>query len=730
MSGWHRVARALLGDPGGEHFMCTLPSLDAEMNEGLRELRRATGILRAALNCTQDHVCVLDGAGRVILVNQPWQARPLDPACPLHRVRLDVDYFQLCRQAQQDDCCGIGKLEQGLQQLLSGQAAWDTEYRFRAGSQDRWYRLSGHACSDGEARAILVQRDITTEKEQHQRLMLSMLLYENSSEAMMISDANNNIIAVNPAFTRLTGYAASEVQGRNPRLLSSGRQDGVFYRKMWEQLQQWGVWQGEIWNRRADGREYAEWLTIRVLRDSNGAIERYLAMFSDITEKKQSNELIWHQANFDALTGLPNRQLFLDRLALEVKKASRTGSGLALLMIDLDHFKDINDALGHSYGDQLLTAVSHRISASVRESDTVARLGGDEFTVILTDLSQRDVIDRVAQAILSTLSQPFDLNHETIFLSASIGISTCPSDASEGEALLQHADQAMYTAKSEGRGHFRYYRSHLQDEALSRLRLLADLRIAVDTQQLKLYFQPIVDLASGRVKKAEALLRWPHPVRGWVSPGEFIPAAEDTGLITEIGDWAFKEAASWAKRWSDRLGAPFKLSVNKSPVELNHLGRHSELLDYLAAQSVPPECMVLEITEGVMLEESHEVRARLAELKAAGIGLSIDDFGTGYSSMSYLNRLQADYLKIDQSFVRDMETNSAHRAMVEAIIVMAHKLGMEVVAEGVETAQQRAILQAAGCDLGQGFLFSPALAPEEFEARLGPAFAWRANDAS
>ena len=680
-------------------------------------LSQALHVLRATLDAVDAHLCVLDAHGAVILLNLAWHTRPLASHCPLHELALDQDYLDQCRKAAQQGLAIGHDIASSLERLLRGSAThWECEYSFSAGERQRWYRLRAQTCSQGLARIILTHQDISAQKDWEQQSRLSRLLYEYSGEAMMLSDASNNILAINPAFTRVTGYSAEQVVGKNPRLLSSGRQDGEFYRRMWQSLHETGVWQGEIWNRRADGREYAEWLTIRVLRDREGQPQQYMAMFSDITEKKQSRQLLWRQANYDAVTGLPNRQLFLDRLTLEIRKAMRASESMALFMIDLDHFKDVNDALGHSRGDQLLTAVAHRIGAAVRESDTVARVGGDEFTVILAGISGVAVLDRVAGHILDALSQPFALDGETIFVSASIGIAVCPNDAWDGESLLHDAEQALYAAKSEGRACARYFRARNQEESLAKLRLVADLKQALALGQFQLEFQPIVNLRDGSVDKAEALLRWKHPLRGQVSPAEFIPAAEDAGLIGDMSDWALKQAIRWAGQWSRLLGRPFQVTVNRSPSELNQAGWQHQWLQIMADQEVHPSCLVLEITEGVLLEESPVVKAGLDQLRRAGVHVAIDDFGTGYSSMAYLNRFQADFLKIDRSFISDMASNESHRAVVEAIIVMAQRLGMQLVAEGVEDETQRALLQSAGCHFGQGFLFSRALPPEEFQA--------------
>jgi diguanylate cyclase (GGDEF)-like protein len=442
------------------------------------------------------------------------------------------------------------------------------------------------------------------------------------------------------------------------------------------------------------------------------------ATVRDITERKQAEEQLHHLAHYDVLTGLPNRTLFLDRLEQEIKKSNRSGLALTLLYIDLDQFKEVNDTLGHNVGDALLVEAAHRISACVRESDTVARLGGDEFTVILAELADSSSVERVAQDIIKTLTDPFQLGGESIYVSASIGITIYPTDAADAENLLKNADQAMYVAKDGGRNRFSYFTNLLQEKALARSQLVKDLRGAMAAGQFKVYFQPIVELATGTVSKGEALIRWQHPERGMVNPAEFIPLAEETGLINEIGDWVFKESVHWVKRWNEFCPNGFQVSVNKSPVQFLTEIHHDDWLDYLRELGLSGQYITIEITEGLLLNAASGVTDKLLRFRDAGIQVSIDDFGTGYSALSYLKKFDIDYLKIDQSFVRNLVTDSSDLALSEAIIVMAHKLGLKVIAEGVETLEQRELLAAAGCDYGQGYLFSKAVPPEEFEDSL------------
>jgi diguanylate cyclase (GGDEF)-like protein/PAS domain S-box-containing protein len=582
----------------------------------------------------------------------------------------------------------------------------------------RWYQVWTFSPKKGQFAVII--SEITERKNIEQELQLYSLVLKNSSEGMVVTDADNRIIAVNPAFSKITGYSFEEVKGKNPKMLKSGRHDRAFYHAMWGEITSAGQWQGEIWDKRKDGEIHAKWLTINTIRNDDGTIYRYVALFSDITEKKKSEELIWRQANFDTLTGLPNRDMFRDRLGHEVKKSIRAELPLALLLVDLDQFKEVNDTLGHAMGDKLLIEAAHRISSCIRESDTVARLGGDEFTIVISEISDNTHVEDVAQKIISKLSEPFDLGNEVVYISASIGITLYPNDSIDIDALMKNADQAMYVAKNKGRNRFSYFTPLLQDLAQRRLRLTNDMRGALEAGQFSVHFQPIVALATGRIIKAEALIRWHHHERGMVGPAEFIPLAEETGLINEIGDWVFKESARWAEHWRNRFAPDFQVSVNKSPVQFRTENRHftSQWAEYLRELGLPGGNMVIEITEGLLLNADANVTEELLRLRNADIQVAIDDFGTAYSSLSYLKKFNIDYLKIDRSFVNNLETDPDNMALSEAIIVMAHKLGLKVIAEGVETEGQRSLLAGAGCDYAQGYLFSKAIPPEEFEKLL------------
>ena len=573
---------------------------------------------------------------------------------------------------------------------------------------------------NGKKLFVAMARDITERKRAEEAQQLAAMVFQHSSEPMSVVDSAGEIVWVNAAFTELTGYAWDEAVGKKTTLLSSGRHDRAFYATMWNVLNATGHWQGEIWNQRKNGEIYLEWLTINTIYHDDGSIYRFVSLFSDITKKKEAEDRVWQQTNFDTLTGLPNRHMFQDRLELEIKKTDRVHLPMALLVIDLDNFKEINDSLGHSMGDLLLIEAAKRIKVCVRDSDTTARLGGDEFGIILSELKACNRVEQIVQGILAKLLSPFQLGEEKAFVSASIGITFYPNDATDVNTLLKNADQAMYAAKAQGRNCYRYFTFDMQQNAKLRRLMVNDLRNALVNQQFRLFYQPIVALSTDTVLKAEALLRWQHPQRGLVNPAEFIPLLEETGMIVDIGDWVFRQAADQVAAWR-AVYPEFQISVNVSPVQFRQYAAHFQgWFDCLRTLNLAGKSIVVEITEGLLLDASLSVTDQLRAFRDAGVCISLDDFGTGYSSLSYLKKFDIDFLKIDQSFVRELDISPNDMALCEAIIVMAHKLGLKVIAEGVETATQRNLLLAAGCDYGQGYFFSRPVPPEEFEQLIAP----------
>ncbi len=568
--------------------------------------------------------------------------------------------------------------------------------------------------------------DITEIKKAEADLRIAATAFE-SQEGMMVTDAKGLILRVNQAFSRVTGYAADEVIGKNPRLLQSGRQNADYYAAMWEGISQRGAWEGEIWNRRKNGEIYPEHLTITAVKDKDGLVSNYVATLTDITKSKADEEDIRNLAFYDPLTHLPNRRLLMDRLNQALVSSARSGRQGALLFIDLDNFKVLNDTLGHEMGDLLLQQVALRLESCVREGDTVARLGGDEFVVMLEGLSEQPVeaaaqTEVVGEKILATLNQPYQLAGHKHNNSPSIG-ATLFNDHKQGmEDLLRQADIAMYQAKKAGRNTLRFFDPKMQDTINARASLEEELRQALEKRQFRLYYQIQVD-SSRRVLGAEALIRWLHPERGMVSPALFVPLLEETGLILPVGKWVLDEACAQLKVWQRApLTRELVLAVNVSARQFRQADFVAQVQAAVQRHAVDPARLKLELTESMLLENIEEIIASMKVLKEIGVQFSLDDFGTGYSSLQYLKRLPLDQLKIDQSFVRDITEDSSDRAIVRTIIAMAQSLNLDVIAEGVETEQQRQLLMEKGCRHFQGYLFGKPTPIEAFEAQLNLTF--------
>lgn len=549
------------------------------------------------------------------------------------------------------------------------------------------------------------------------------IVFESIGDAVIVTDVGGRVEHLNSVAQTVLGWSQAEAAGR---LLSEvftiyNELTGAAALNPVDAVLRDGK-KGELKKHTVlitrDGRKVPVEDSAAPVKDSQGKISGAVLVFHDITERQHAQQQIEHQANYDDLTGLPNRRLFADRLEQAMKESYRCGLPLALLFLDLDLFKEVNDTLGHNMGDLLLKETARRLGGCVRETDTIARLSGDEFTILLTRLTDLSIVERIAEKVCAVLAEPFQLEEELAFISVSAGITLYPNDAETLDDLFKFADQAMYAAKASGRNRFHYFTPALQQEAENRMRLTRDLRSALAEQQFVVHYQPIIELATGHVHKAEALIRWLHPQRGLVSPDKFICIAEETGLINEIGDWVFRQAAQLIRHLRMNGHPAFQISVNKSPVQF-HSDRHSfdTWLDYLEQLGLPGSSVAVEITEGLLLDG--EVADKLLAMRDSGVQVALDDFGTGYSSLSYLKKYDIDYLKIDRSFVRDMTEDQDDQVLCEAIIVMAHKLGLKVVAEGVETMQQHDLLLAMGCDYGQGFLFSkpiPALGLERLLA--------------
>jgi diguanylate cyclase (GGDEF)-like protein/PAS domain S-box-containing protein len=571
--------------------------------------------------------------------------------------------------------------------------------------------------ADLEAR----NRDLAESRE---RLRLHAQVFDSGGEAMIITDGDNRILAVNPAFTRITGYSADEARGRDPKFLESGRHDASFFRAMWKDITEADGWSGEVWDRRRDGEVFPAWLSINPVRDDTGTISHFIGTLTDITQRKAAEEKIRELAFYDPLTQLPNRRLLRDRLEQAIATSNRTGYHGAVLFIDLDNFKTLNDTRGHDVGDLLLVEVAHRLRGCLREQDTVARLGGDEFVVILTHLGRLEndaatQVERVGEKIMRTLNRPYDLAGHRYDITPSMGACLFHWAADSVDMLLRHADTAMYQAKQRGRNRLCFFDPAIQEALMERARLESELRGALGRNEFVCLHQPQVN-GLGQVIGAEVLLRWRHPGLGMVSPQAFIPLAEETGLIVGIGAWVLDQACAKLKEWAGRPETRgLTLAVNVSAVQFRDADFISRVERVIASHGVNPHALKLELTESLVLEDVEGTIATMKHLKSLGVGFSMDDFGTGQSSLTYLKRLPLGQLKIDQSFVRDIIEDPNDAVIVRTIIAMANSMGLDVLAEGVETQEQRDFLTSNGCHRFQGYLFGRPMDVAAFEAMVG-----------
>jgi len=686
----------------------------------IRSRRQIGSALRerdSLLDSLGEGVYGVDTAGRCTFINPKaleilgWQHADVighDAHALFHARHLDGSDYANCD-------CPIH------QTLLDGQRRQGEEWFFRHDGEafpatflvtpiDRQTRREG---------AVVTFRDISEQRHADEMIRIAAIAFE-TQEGMVVTDAHNRILRVNQAFTRVTGYSAEEAVGRTPGMLKSGRHDESFYQQMWTALRETGRWQGEIWNRRKNGEIYPEWLSISAVHDGQGKITHFVSSFLDITQRKEAEEQIEFLAYFDPLTQLPNRRLLNERLQKLLAASGRHRRYGALLFIDLDNFKTLNDTMGHAVGDSLLIQVAQRLRQSVRAGDSVARLGGDEFVVLLEELSP-DIHDAIAQIrraaehMLESLGRPYALGEITHHCTASIGAVPFRDIGDSIEGLLKAADMAMYKAKEAGRNALRFFDPAMQTEIEQRAALERDLRQALAEGQFALHLQPQVN-HDGKIFGAEALIRWQHPQRGTIMPGDFISLAEETRLILPIGQWVLTKACHQLALWQqDPATSGFSLAVNVSAVQFRDGAFVDNVAHALAESGIRPELLKLEITESVLLENTGEAITRMRALKdRLGVGLSLDDFGTGYSSLSYLKQLPLDQVKIDRSFVRDIDSNANDAAIADAVIALGRAFKLKVIAEGVETVSQRDALLARGCDAFQGYLYGRPVASDDF----------------
>ncbi|MFH1870105.1 MAG: EAL domain-containing protein [Pseudomonadota bacterium] len=580
-----------------------------------------------------------------------------------------------------------------------------------------WCDTSGRPLDPAapENGSIWAYTDISQRKRHEAELQLADTVFANSLEAMLITDGAGTIIRVNPAFTAITGYAPDEVIGRNPRVLKSGRHGPDFYRQMWQSLLGKGSWEGEVWDKRKNGEIYPKWLTISATREAQGEVKNFVACFSDISLRKATEERIQYLAHHDPLTGLPNRLLLRDRFSQMRDQHKRSGKRMAFIYLDLDHFKRINDSLGHPVGDALLIAAVGRLRTCLRDSDTLSRQGGDEFILLLGEVDGPEAVARIAEKIQTSLLQAFDIEAHSLTTSASLGIALSPDDGTDFDTLMQKADTAMYHAKESGRQTFSFFSAEMNERANRRLSLTNRLRRSIERRELSLCYQPQVYADSRHIFGAEALLRWNFEDGSSISPVEFIPVAEESGLIIPIGDWVLAEACRQARRWKDD-GNEWKIAVNVSGRQIFRTDLVDQVRRHTRDAGISPQQIEIELTESTLIEDSESVCEVIADLKSIGTGVAIDDFGTGYSSLSYLKRFRVDKLKIDRSFIADMHRDSAGGALAQAVIGIARSLKLRAIAEGVETMEQLDLVQRYGCNEIQGNYFSRPLTADKFAA--------------
>ncbi len=700
----------LLVEHDGETFIWSSVENIADLKTAEAELRRSESELREIIDNLPDTFYRTDAEGRVVLVSRRveellgWRVEEMIGR-PLADLYVEPD--------------GRTRFLQILADNGGTLSSFEVEVRRKDGARI-WVATNSHYWCDSSGTILGVEgavRDITASKRAQDMLAQAAVVFETAAEAALITDHENRIVAVNPAFTEITGYTESEVLGKAPVFLRSGRHPESFFVQQGETVRKHGRWQGDIWHRCRDGKVIPTWQTTSTVRGDQGELIYHVSLFADITPIKDTQQQLDHLAHHDALTGLPNRLMFNDRLTHAIANARRHGTLLAVLFMDMDRFKDINDSFGHPAGDRLLCDAAERLLATVRNQDTVVRLGGDEFLVMMEDIREPEDAAVLASKLLKAFEPAFSVAGHDLRLTLSIGISVFPRDGDDVPTLLKHADSAMYRAKEEGRNGFNFYTEQLTAAAFERLTLESALRRAVELEEFELHFQPQVALSDGRLIGAEALIRWRHPDYGLMFPDDFIPLAERIGLIIDIGEWVMRTACDQLRAWDVRGQHLPRLSLNIAVAQIQQLGFADRVARCMRDADVAPSRLELELTESFAMHKRREAIRTLAQLRELGVSIAIDDFGTGYSSLSQLKRLPITLLKVDQSFVRDIPADNNDEAITLAIIALAQQLDLEVVAEGVETEEQLAFLRHHGCCAGQGLLFGAPLPAADFAQR-------------
>lgn len=713
--GWSLLVAVLLTLIGGVKILRLWRPVYARIIEQNNSLHKSKTSLAKAQKIT--HIGSWDWD---VASNELWWSDEIYRIFGLQPQTFAATYDAFVSHIHPDD---VAKVQAAVAEALeSASVVYQVEHRVvRPDGEVRYVVERGDVLRDAAGLPVSMMgtvQDITERKSFEEKLLLSDHVFRTTSEGIVVTMPDARIVSVNKAFTDITGYSSEEVIGRNPSLMQSGRQDKEFYSRMWRALENEGVWSGEVWDRRKDGSEFPKRLTINSVRNDTGEVLYYVGVFSDITKAKESEVKLLQLAFYDNLTNLPNRVLCSERVEHGLRFAVRHDRRLAILFLDLDRFKIVNDSLGHSCGDILLAEAANRITRCVRETDTVSRLGGDEFIVVLNDVDDVKSVERIAKKIISVLGQQFVIQGHEVNIGVSIGVSLFPDNGKNFDELTKNADAAMYKAKESGRNQFCYFTEELQGVMLERLSLESELRKAIEEDELLVYYQSKVHVRTGDVICVEALVRWESPTRGLVMPGAFIAIAEETGLIVPLGDVVLAKACRQLVQWRALGCGDIKVAVNLSPRQFERDDLVEKVSAVLAQTGLPAQCLELEVTESMVMHNMAKAIVQLDRLCALGVSISIDDFGTGYSSLSYLKRLPIQTLKVDRSFVEDLGRDDGGEAIVSAVISMATTLGLDVVAEGVETDMQLEFLRKEGCDYVQGFLMDKPAPPMLFERYL------------
>jgi len=712
----------------GEGFDSMLGALERRETESLAAgaaLAESEQRFRALFELAAVGVAQTDAQGRVERVNQRCAQI------------LGWSQADLCGKAWRElaDPQDLARLQPQLEALREGQIhEFETEARFvRADGTTIWLSLTVASMGAEGVPApgiVTVIQDISSRRAAEEKLRQAASVFESTSEAIMLTDAQARIVAVNPAFTQISGYAEAEVLGRNPRLMQSGRQSPGFYRELWTSLLHTGRWHGEIWNRRKSGEIFPAWVTLSVVKNERGEVTNYVSVLNDLSLMREAQQQLDYLSGHDALTSLPNRTVFREGLQQAIERARRDGRVLAMIFVDLDRFKNVNDTLGHPLGDELLRSASQRLRALLPPTTLLARLGGDEFGLVLDDDASVHGCLACAQRLLLDFERAFHIGGHALVVTLSLGISLFPEDASDADTLVRHAERAMYEAKTKGRNAYQFFEPGLAAGVLERLMMETALRGAAGRGELRLHFQPQIDLRSGALAGVEALVRWQHPQLGLVSPVQFIPLAEEVGLISEIGDWVLQQACAQMVAWEAQgLRVP-RIAVNLSVQQIEDPQHMARVAQALAHSGLAGARLELEVTESLIMRQPEQAQRHLQELLSLGVEFAIDDFGTGHSSLAYLRRLPLHRLKIDQSFVRDIGEDSGGEAIVHAVIALARALGLHTVAEGVEQPHQAEFLRHAGCDTVQGYHFGRPMPAAQLLERWLDAPARAPSDAA